>query len=216
MGSPCTQPGMLTGLLPVTESFANGAAEIGPILEGPEREKRGRAGSQSDRCEFAASIGKQPLAGSVVGHKRHIAQAEMLAKAFVVAENEKLVFLDGAAERGAEFVALELGDIALVEEIARVQIAVAEEFINTAVKLVCSGSRDDTDLRAGALAVLGAIGIRNYIELAYGIDAEQLPACAARGVVDFRSPGVFDAIQQKKNFLRAVAGDGEHVAHCGV
>ena len=47
-----------------------------------------------------------------VGDERDVAEAEVLAVAFVVAEEEELVLADGAAERSAEVVALEAGESA--------------------------------------------------------------------------------------------------------
>ena len=57
------------------------------------------------------------------------------------------------AQRAAELVALELGNRALVEVVARVERAVAQEFECRAVQLVGARSGDDADLRAVALAV---------------------------------------------------------------
>ena len=66
---------------------------------------------------------------------------------------------NGAAERAAELVALKLGNRALVEVVARIERAVAEELECRAVQLIGAGSGDDADLRAVALAVAGAVGV---------------------------------------------------------
>ena len=65
----------------------------------------------------------------VVGHEGDIAQAQMLAKAFVIAEEKKFVLLDGAAERRRRSRFAQTGDGALIEEIACVEGAVADKFV---------------------------------------------------------------------------------------
>ena len=79
-----------------------------------------------------------------------------------------------------------------------------------------SGLRDDQHLRARALAVLGAIGIAQHVELAHRIHAQQLLAGAARLHVILGRAGEFDAVQQEEILLRAVALDREIVAAGGI
>ncbi len=74
----------------------------------------------------------------VVGDEGDIGEAEVLAVALVVGEEEELVLLDGAAERAAEVVALELGNLCLVEVVARVEGGVAEELVCGAVEVICA------------------------------------------------------------------------------
>ncbi len=62
---------------------------------------------------------------------------------------------------------------------------------------VRAGRGDDVDLRAGTLAVFGAVGVRDDLEFADGVHAEQLAARAAGRVIDFGCAGVLDAIQEK-------------------
>ena len=137
----------------------------------------------------------------------------MLAEAFVITKEEELVLLDGTAQRAAEAVAPEWRDGALVEEIARVERAIAQEFVERAVQAIAAGGRDDADLRAGALAVFGAVGVGDHVEFAHPVHAQQLAAGASRGIVDHRSAGKFHPVQQEEILLRAAARDGEHVAH---
>ena len=151
-----------------------------------------------------------------VGDEGDVGDAEVLAVAFVVGEEEELVVPDGAAERGAEVVALELGDAGLVEVVAGVEEAVAEELVGGAVELVGAGGGDDGDLRAFALAVGGGVGVGDDVELADGVDAEELAGGAAGSDVDERGAGVLDAVEEEEIVLRAAAGDGEHVADGGV
>ena len=139
-------------------------------------------------------------------------KSPVLAESFVVAEEKQLVGANGAAERCAELVALKLGNRALVEVVARIECAVANELKCCAVQLIGARSGDDADLRAVAFAVGGAIGVGRHVELAHRIDAEQLAARSAGRHVDERRTGVFDAVQQKQIVLRAAAAHREHVA----
>ena len=74
----------------------------------------------------------------VVGDEGDVGEAEVLAVALVVGEEEELVLADGAAEGGAEVVALELGDVGLVEVVAGVEGGVAEELVCGAVEVICA------------------------------------------------------------------------------
>ena len=76
-----------------------------------------------------------------------------MTETLIVAEEKKLVALDGTAQRGAEVVALELGNAGEVEIVAGIEEAVADELVNVTVKLVASGGRNDGDL--GAVAAAG-------------------------------------------------------------
>ena len=52
------------------------------------------------------------------------------------------------------------------------------------MQLIGTRGGDDAHLSAGPLAILDAIGVGDDVELADGIDAEQLAAGAAGSVVD--------------------------------
>ena len=131
----------------------------GPLAMGHKREQRLDAGDGRG-------------AGSGVRHEGEIAETELLAEAFVVAEEKRFVLLDRAAERTAEHVALERRNRAVVEVVAGIERAIAQEFVGVAVKLVGAGGGDDVDLRAGTLAVGGAVAIADHGKFAHGIDAK--------------------------------------------
>ena len=152
----------------------------------------------------------------VVRDERYVTQAPGLAKAFVVAEEEELVFADWTAQSSAELVALELGNRCLVKVVARVKSAVADEFEGRAVQSVGAGIGDDRDLRAIALAEAGTVSVGDDVELAYRVDAEQLAAGSAGRDVNKRSAGIFDSIEKEEIVLWATATDGKHVADRGV
>ena len=78
---------------------------------------------------------------------------QVLAEAFIVRENEGLVFLNRAAQRSAELVSLKRRRGTLVEKVGRVESIVAQIFKHRSVPLICSGLRDDRDLAAGMLAI---------------------------------------------------------------
>jgi hypothetical protein len=84
------------------------------------------------------------------------------------------------------------------------------------VEGVGAAGGDDGDLGALALAVGGGVGVGDDVELADGVDAEELAGGAARGDVDERGSGVLDAVEEVEIVLGAAAGDGEHVAYRGV
>ena len=107
-------------------------------------------------------------------------------------------------------------DLRLIEVVAGIERAVAEELVSGAVNVVVAGCGDDGDLRAGALAVVSSVGVADDVEFAHGLDAKQLAAGAAGSDVDQRSAGVLDSVQQEEIVLRPASGDGKHVADGGV
>src|ERR1700722_3343228 len=104
----------------------------------------------------------------------------MLAVAFIVTEQEQLVFLDGTAQSAAEHIALKLRNRALIEEVARVQVAIAEELIDAPAHLVGAGGGDDADLRPWTLSVFSPVGVRDNVELPHRVYAQKLSAGPAR------------------------------------
>src|SRR5665213_3986471 len=79
------------------------------------------------------------------------------------------------------------------------------------MKLVRSGLRDDENLRAGTLAVFGAVGVAEHVEFANSVRAEQLLTGPARLHVVLSRAGEFDAVQQEQVLLRTVSRHGEVV-----
>ena len=63
----------------MAEGFADAASQIGPFCTGQSASSS--CGGRSDRC-------KQARRAAIIRNQRDIAQAEVLAKAFVVAENK--------------------------------------------------------------------------------------------------------------------------------
>ena len=152
----------------------------------------------------------------IVRHQGNDGLAQVLAIAFIVAEEEELVLLDGPAQRRAEVVALKLGNAGAVEVVASIKEAVAEELIHTAVERVGAAGGGDGYLGSVALAVRGRVRVGDDIELVNAIDPEELAGGSAGGGVDERCAGVLDPIEQEEIVLRAAAGGGEHAAYRGV
>ena len=82
-------------------------------------------------------------------------QSDTFALTFVSEIEERPVVDDWTTERAAKLIVAKLGlRIGFgVEDIARVEFVVAEEFKQRAVKIVCAGLGDDVDDRAGVAAI---------------------------------------------------------------
>src|SRR5205085_8545570 len=95
---------------------------------------RGRAWDDRLRQQ---TLRKIALTFSECRHVGHLCDAFAQARAFVIGEEESMVFDYGAAEREAELIALifRIGLIGGREKVAGVERAVAEEFEGCAVKL---------------------------------------------------------------------------------
>ena len=137
---------------------------------------------------------------------------ESLAVAFVVRKKEGLILLNRPAQRSAELIALEVGNLRKVEEIPRVQGAVAQELIGVAVHLGCAGGCHDVDLGAGSFSIFGAIGVLHQGEFLHRVHAQKLSARPSRGVVDLGGAGEFHPVQEVKILLRAAARNCKHIA----
>src|SRR3954451_20191119 len=98
----------------------------------------------------------------------------------------------------------------MIEEIPRIEGAVAHELIYAAVKLVCAARRDDADLCSGAFPVSSAVIILYDCKFTNRIDSEKLSACSSgRGVYVGRAR-IFDAVQKEQIFLRPVTRNRKH------
>ena len=61
--------------------------------------------------------------------ERDGAQAVILSKSFIISEQKRLVFPNGAAQRPPEFVSLKLRDISHIEIISGVERIVSQKFV---------------------------------------------------------------------------------------
>ena len=135
-----------------------------------------------------------------------------MPESFIVAEEKHTIFFDGSTGAGAELISAEWSDRTLIEEIPRVERAVAQKFEDRSVELVCSRLRDDDHLRACTLSILGGVCTGQYIEFANGVDSQQIPAHAAGGDRKLARAGILDSIHQKQIFQRTPARDGKCIA----
>ena len=74
---------------------------------------------------------------------------------------------------------------------------------------------DHADLSARALAVLGAVRIREHVEFAHGVDPQQIAADAARRDGELAGSGVFDPIQQHHVFHGTPSRHRERISIAG-
>ena len=102
-----------------------------------------------------------------------------------------------------------------IEDRSRVERAVAQKFKNRPVELIRSGLRDCDHLRARALSVFCRIGSGEDVELADGVDSQQISADAAGCIGELAGAGVFNSIQQKNVFQRPASRNRERVALTG-
>ena len=80
---------------------------------------------------------------------------------------------------------------------------------------ISAGLRDYADLRTGAFAVFGGIGVGEDIEFADRVDAQQFSADAAGGDAELAGAGVFDAVEEDDVIGGAASGHRERVAVTG-
>ena len=108
------------------------------------------------------------------------------ALAFIVGEEEGFVFLDGAADGGAELILAQgIGLRSDLQERAGIGGAVLEIVVERAVEIVAAGFGDDVDDAAEGAAVFGAEAVVDYAEFAYGFlrRSGTLRACGGVDVV---------------------------------
>ena len=143
----------------------------------------GNAALRPGQCENVRTVRNRPEseqwpntrhsggARNTVRYKGDVTHTKVLPIAFVVAEKKCFVAANWAAERAAEDVAPERGDIGLIKEVSGVERAVAHELIYGAMELICAPGGHDAYLRTGPFPVLCAVGVFQHGKLAYGIDS---------------------------------------------
>ena len=120
-----------------------------------------------------AADGNHPVVRIRVGYGRDSRLGQALDDAFVVDEEERLVRFDRAADAAAELVLAErrLGSGRVVEELARVEGAVAHKLQHRSMDRVGARPGDRID-RGAAAAKLRAVGVGQGLELGDRFDAE--------------------------------------------
>ena len=92
----------------------------------------------------------------------------------------------------------------MIEEIACIKVAVAQEFEYRPVPIVCPGLGDNDDLTAGPFAVVCAVGVAQQVEFPDRVDPQQLLAGTARLHVVLGRARKFDPVQQEEVLLRPI------------
>ena len=119
---------------------------------------------------------------------------QTLAEALVIGEQKGAVLMNRAAERAPELVPLKAGGRTGVEIIARVEGVVAQEIEQRPVPLVGPRLGYDQHLPRRPFAIVGAVGIRQHVEFAHRIYAQQLLTGAAGLHVVLGRAGEFHAV----------------------
>src|SRR5208337_4508942 len=118
----------------------------------------------------------------------------MLLESLVIAEQEGLVLLDRSPQGTSKLVTREMRDGGLIEEIARIKVAVAQEFKCRPVPIVCPGLGDNDDLTAGPFAILRAVSVAQQVEFPNRVHPQQLLAGTARLHIVLGRPREFDPV----------------------
>ena len=128
--------------------------------------------------------------------------------ALVVDEEESLVFLDGAAERSAKLVEVELFSGGC-EVAAGIELGVAEILEERSVYAVGSGFCGYKHRRTRARAIFRRVVVGENLEFLNGIDGRQDSDAAAGELV------VVIAVEQPVGALRSRSADGEREGSAG-
>src|SRR5262247_4811068 len=101
--------------------------------------------------------------------------ALQLAKAFVIAKKEELVFLDLPSKRASELIPVKRGNVRrrIIEIILRVENAVAQKIKRRAMQCVRARSAHRVDHGAGSSA-FSAVGVGQHSELLNRLDSERV------------------------------------------
>ena len=149
------------------------------------------AGGRIERRRIVDDVaaGEVALAHQVARHRSRLQQRLVLAAPLVVAEEERPVLDHRAADRAPDLVQAELGLLLVLgrEVIPGVEPLAADEAEPAAAELVATRLGDDVDLRAAGVAVLGAVGAREDLELGDRVE-RRLDDDHPGGVVAVRHP----------------------------
>ena len=159
----------------------------------------------SDVHQLALGVGHHALARQRIRQTGEAGDGEPLDQTFIAAEVEQLVLDDRAADGRAELVALEIGQLAGVEEVAGVQGRIAMELEYRPANPVGARLGHGAHDAAGRAAELGAVAVRLHAELLHRVDAEQHAREARRRLVG--DVGDVGAVHQVAGLLRPRAAD---------
>src|SRR5262245_35840993 len=124
--------------------------------------------------------------------------ALQLAKTFVIAKEEELVFLDLSSQRASELIPVKCGNVRrrIIEVILRVENAVAQKFKHRAMQGVRARSADRVDYGAGS-SEFSAVGVGQDAELLNRLDSERV-ACDGRSRPVVEETLQFRVVEQER------------------
>ncbi len=156
-------------------------AESGEALGCSQRRGAVSGGSRRDRLRQVIERAQATVGAAGHGGRRDIQNRIDLAEAVIGEEEEELVFLDGAADRAAVLMLLvdRLGEVSRFEGrsqaghralrldigVQSIQVRIAQQVEQVAVKGVGAGLGDGVNLSAGGLAQRGRVCARGRLEL---------------------------------------------------
>src|SRR5208337_2454541 len=100
----------------------------------------------ADRGFHTTLIRQVSLASQGVRNNADITERLTLPKAFVIAEQEQLIFFDRPSHRGSELVLLEWRDGTLIKVVATIQRAVSDKLVKRPMQRIAPRLRDHADL----------------------------------------------------------------------
>src|ERR1700676_3785787 len=118
----------------------------------PELQERNDRGIDGD-----IACGENSLTCIGGGNRTYLGAAERLTQAFIVEEKECLVFDDWTANRATKLISTKRGKIGAIEEISRIERAVAQQFLEISVKEIGARPGDSIDDTTRSSAILGRV-----------------------------------------------------------
>ena len=191
---------------PIPQVFHDRIALTG---RGPEFQVRSDQRGDLNR----STTGQNALTSRDGGNPGDIRGREAFSGPFVTSEKERLVPENRSAERTAELVALEFRfrvSGRIVEKVRRVEVVIAEEFKDRAVKGIGPGFRDRADNGSGLAAVFGGIIVGDDLEFFDGFRAG-IGSGGPLGVA--RKVGVAHPVQEVNVLTASSARDAQRIAH---
>ena len=190
-------------------------AHIGGWIKAQNRHARGASRGRRQTCQNRVDL---RLGRDRCPPRRRLPQA----KSLVGCEVKCLVLANGTAERAAELIAVELGNVAAkrarraatptgwgIEEVPGVEFAIAEELEKAAVHLVSAAPQGHVDLRAAAAPECRRRVARLHLEFVHGFQGKLNGVLIVVGVI------VIDAVHLVVVGLLARAVDADRACRPG-
>src|ERR1700737_5294069 len=136
-------------------------------------------------------------------HGRIVKGRLTAALRFIISIDKRLVFLQRAADSGAELVLAQNVRPGCLQEVDRVHLVVAEVFVKRAVPLIGAATRNDVhDARGGTSKFRGIIAV-DYAKLLYSFLGRSATLNAGRG------GNVIGAVDRNEVVMNILSGEGK-------